>query len=271
MSGLDLRALRLLRAVAPGPLRPRIETLISRHRLLGHSRLRDVRPTTVEGWEEYAKVHLAFGSGHLGDEWNDAAEIGIDCADGEIVGFLDDTLFGPFLGTVDVLLEIGPGGGRFTEVLLRRCRRLIALDTSPTMLELLRRRFRGTHLEPLRFDGRRIDLPDGSVDAAFSYDVLVHLNHWEIFNLLRELRRVGRPGARLVLHHANTFSELGWRRFLTDLPGQLGRHPYWGTLTLMTPEVMAALAQRAGLALERCVTDVVRRDAISLLSVPDGD
>ncbi|HEX4705353.1 MAG TPA: hypothetical protein VH352_24715 [Pseudonocardiaceae bacterium] len=96
---------------------------------------------------------------------------------------------------------------------------------------------------------------------------LVHLNHWEIFSLLCELRRV----ARIVLHHANTFPDLGWWRFRADLPGQLARQAYWGMLTLMTSDIMAAFAERAGLVLERPVTDVVRCDVISLLAVSDGD
>lgn len=271
MTNAEVRVLQVLRALTPRVLRNRIDALIARHRLLGHSRAGDLRPTTSEGWEEYAKIHRVFGDGNLGDEWNDAREIGIDCADDEILTVLDETVFGPFLGTVDTLLEIGPGGGRFTEILLPRCRELIALDTSQTMLQLLRKRFPGPRVSPLPFDGRRIALPDGRVDAVFSYDVLVHLNHWEIFNILCEVGRVARPGARIVLHHANTFSELGWRRFRADLPNQLGKHPYWGTLTLMTPDIMAAFAERAGLVLRRAVTDVVRRDTISLLTVPDGD
>jgi ubiquinone/menaquinone biosynthesis C-methylase UbiE len=171
---------------------------------------------------------------------------------------------------VGVLLEIGAGGGRFTSLLLPRCQRLIAADTSPAMLELLRRRFGDDgRVERLLLDGRGLTgVPDGSLDAAFSYGVFVHIQHWDIYNYLVELRRTLRPGGRAIIQHANSFSELGWGKFLHDVPQSLGLHKQPNTFTVMTPDLMRELAGRAGLVLDDCVTDVVRRDCISLLRKP---
>jgi ubiquinone/menaquinone biosynthesis C-methylase UbiE len=136
------------------------------------------------------------------------------------------------------------------------------------MLKVLRKRFADQpKLEVTLFDGLGLTgVKDESVDAVFSYDVFIHLQHWDIYNYLCEVRRVLRPGGRAVIHHANTLSDLGWKAFEGDVTYQLNRHKLGGTFTVMTPELIAAFADKAGLRYERAVTDVVRRDCISLLS-----
>lgn len=179
-------------------------------------------------------------------------------------------VFGPFLGACDVILEIGPGAGRFTEVLLPRCNRLLAVDTSKTMLELLRERFPDDQrIEYHHSRGRGFEgVPNASVDAAFSYGVFVHLQHWDIFNYLLELSRVLRPGGKGVIQHSNTLSELGWAVFRKEVPQQLNRHKLPYTFIVNTPELMRELVTRAGLECVETLTEVVRRDCITLLRKP---
>jgi SAM-dependent methyltransferase len=126
----------------------------------------------------------------------------MDAAADEIVPVLDRELFAPFLGTCDTIVELGPGGGRFTAVLLPKCRRLLAAATSPTMLAMLRRRFAGdARLECVPLDGQGLGpIADASADAVFAFDVFVHLPQWDAFNYLREIRCVLRPGGKAVLH-----------------------------------------------------------------------
>lgn len=230
----------------------------------------EAKPSTfAEGWEVYAQRRRT--ERRLGNEWNDPETIGVDVASAEeILPYLDRAVFQPFLGTCDVLLEIGPGGGRFTEILLPKCRRLIAVETSQTMLELLRERFgddgrieyqhtRGLGLE---------DVPDGSVDAAFSYGVFVHLQHWDIYNYLAELNRVLRPGGKAIIQHSNTLSELGWALFRKEVPRQLNKHKLPFTFTVNTPELMREFVARAGLECVDSLTEVARRDCITLIRKP---
>jgi ubiquinone/menaquinone biosynthesis C-methylase UbiE len=189
----------------------------------------------------------------------------------DVVPYLDRRIFEPFLGRCDVMVEIGAGGGRFTEVLLPRCRKLIAVDTSPTMLELLEERFpNDPRLECLLVDGSGLpEIEAGSVDAAFSYGVFVHLQHWDIFNYLAELERVLKPGGRALIQHSNTLSELGWAKFTRELADQLNKHKLPYTFTVNSPGLMAAFIERAGLEPVDMVVDVVRRDCIALLRKPN--
>ncbi len=223
--------------------------------------------TVQEGWEGYARARKPGPDVHLGDEWSNPAEMGVDCEASEVVDFIDRRVIAPFLGTVDTALEIGSGGGRFTEVLLPKARRVIASEVAPSMLPHLRARFHSdAHVEYLLLDGRGLrSLPDRSVDAVLSYGVFVHLQHWDIFNYLVEIERVLVPEGKAVIQHANTFSTLGWQLFLEEVRGQVGHHKYPGSFTVMTPELFADFCTRAGLDVVDIVTDVVERDAISLI------
>lgn len=218
----------------------------------------------IDGWDRYAQAWIDYKCDKnpkgkfLGDEWNEPEVIGIDVPADQIVSHLDEKVFKHFLGSSEVILEIGAGGGRFTDILLPKCDKLIATDTSQTMLSLLRERFASSpKIELVLLDGTGLtSIPDNSIDAAFSYDVFVHLIQQDVYNYLSELNRVLKPGGRAIIHHGNTFSELGWKKFFrVD-----------GTFTLMTPSIFTEFTHRAGLVLEDCLTDIVRRDCISLIS-----
>jgi ubiquinone/menaquinone biosynthesis C-methylase UbiE len=113
-----------------------------------------------------------------------------------------------FMPASSVILEVGPGGGRWTEYLLLRARRLILVDVAERCLELCRERFDNdprlsyVHAEadPVAFIPPS-SVSDGSVDAIWSYDAFVHINPTDTTQYLREFRRVLRPGGIAVIHH----------------------------------------------------------------------
>jgi ubiquinone/menaquinone biosynthesis C-methylase UbiE len=226
--------------------------------------------TVSEGWETYAERRKDESG--VGDVWSRPRRLGVDVDRPEdVVPYLDKEVFAPYLGSCDVMLEIGCGGGRLTEILLPKCKRLIAVDTSQSMLDIVQRRF-GDHegLQCYLADGRGLgEVPDVSVDAAFSYDVFVHLQHWDIYNYMLELQRILKPGGKAIIHHSNTFSELGWRSFEFQVPRQLNRHKTYNSLILNTPEVMRELVTRAGLEVVDQITEVIKRDCITLIRKPD--
>lgn len=110
----------------------------------------------------------------------------------------------PFLPTGDVL-EIAPGHGRFTQYLKAWCRSLIGVDLAANCVEACRKRFAGD--DRLSFhanDGRSLPMvADRSIDFAFSFDSLVHVEIETFEGYLQELARVLRPDAVGFLHHSN--------------------------------------------------------------------
>jgi ubiquinone/menaquinone biosynthesis C-methylase UbiE len=138
------------------------------------------------------------------------------------------------------VLEIGPGGGRWSEVLAARASRLVLADVSERPLELCRERFEGDrHIEYVLCTGS--DLPgveDGSIGAVWSFDVFVHVAPVDQAAYLGEIARVLAPGGTAVVHHADG-------RNRGRLPSRSGwRSP-------MSRRLFAALAVEHGLRVER--------------------
>lgn len=258
---------RLARALLP--------TAAKRQILLKYGSIRP--PTVAAGWDRYAR-NSRFGvaggeSGgqHLGDQWTTPEVLGVDSVRAEeFLDYLDRSMIAPFFGEGGRVLEIGAGGGRMTQLLVRRCERVIAADTGRTMIRLLQRRFGDNpKVEYMRLDGRGLSqVADASLDKVFSYDVFVHLQPWDIFNYLTEIRRTLKPGGRVIIHHAHTLSPLGWQKFLSDVPINVGRHKTFDSFSVMTQELMRALAEGAGLQVVEQREDIVPRDAVVFLRKP---
>ncbi len=127
----------------------------------------------------------------------------------------------PYVPEHSSILEIGPGGGRWTDVLRQRAERLVVLDVAERPLQLCRERFRhASNIEFLLGDGRSIGVPDQSIDGIWSYDVFVHINPADARSYIREFSRILRPGAHAVVHHPGQAGpsqrDRAWRSDLTD-------------------------------------------------------
>jgi SAM-dependent methyltransferase len=99
----------------------------------------------------------------------------------------------------DDVLEIGPGPGLTTDLLLRRVGRLTAVEIDPTLGEPLRERLAGTNVEVLVADATAAGLPADRFSAAACFSVLHHIPTAEDQDRhFSEVHRVLRPGGILV-------------------------------------------------------------------------
>ena len=116
------------------------------------------------------------------------------------------------------VLEIGPGGGRWTEHLLPRASTLTLVDVTPACITACRSRFGD---DPrIRYhvnDGRDLSfIPAGTIDRVWSYDVFVHIQASDIEGYVRQLATLMAPGGVAVIHHASKAAEPGaWRSDMT--------------------------------------------------------
>jgi SAM-dependent methyltransferase len=123
---------------------------------------------------------------------------------------------GPFLDEMATVLEIAPGHGRWTQFLLPRCKRLIAVDLNENCIEHCRRRFNSPRLEAHVNDGRSLEMvTDGSVDFVFSFDSLVHVEADVLDAYVQQIARKLRPDGFAFIHHSNLRSYLGALRLST--------------------------------------------------------
>ena len=92
-----------------------------------------------------------------------------------------------------VVADVGCGTGRLLPLLARRAQTLLALDAS---LPMLRAAARQAPARLVQADAFALPLADGALDALVSVRLLFHFP--DPAPLLRELRRVTRPGGTLV-------------------------------------------------------------------------
>ena len=140
----------------------------------------------------------------LGEEWTEGARLrkGLDPAKWKSA--LVNEMLRKWIPEGTTVLEIGPGGGRWSAFLQPLARRLVLADISEKCLSLCRERFRGNeNVEYHSIDADGLEfLESGSIDRIWSYDVFVHINPTDIDAYLGEFRRVLRPGGVGVIHHS---------------------------------------------------------------------
>ncbi len=135
-------------------------------------------------------------------------------------------------------LEVGCGTGTYTELLLRWCDRVVAVDLDPGFVAATGRRFAGeARLSVIEGDARR--LPDlGPFDTILMLDVLEHIE--DDVAMLAGLRARLQTAGRLVLKVPAMPALYG------ALDAAIGHHRRY------TRASLAAAAARAELTLTQC-------------------
>ena len=103
------------------------------------------------------------------------------------------------------ILEIACGYGRWTQYLKDLCERLILVDLSKECIDACRERFASAqHLEYHVNNGTSLSMiADSSVDFAFTFDSLVHVEPAVLSAYFAEFRRVLSPNGVAFIHHSN--------------------------------------------------------------------
>lgn len=158
------------------------------------------------------------------------------------------------------ILDIGCGRGELVCEAARRGAVAVGIDYAPAAIELSRERLasldealRG-RAEFLLSDAKGLYFADGSFDAVFLVDVYEHLHPYEIDHTLAEVRRVLRPGGRLVVHTGpNTwFYRVGYP-FVREAARRLLRREFPDSLRGQYDDVMHVNEQNP-LSLHRGLT-----------------
>jgi SAM-dependent methyltransferase len=102
----------------------------------------------------------------------------------------------PYIGTQAVVLEFGPGSGRYTRHIISRCRKMLLVDYSAVVCEWLTKYLKGKG----EFSVHKIDRPvlhdigESVADMGFANGVFEHIDVDETYEFLKEFYRVLRPG-----------------------------------------------------------------------------
>jgi len=243
----------------------------------------------VSGFEKYAKEwspdKIAVVAGHrvqyLGDEWTgEAVRAGVTTygLSPEVVSHFDDYikkhLLDPYLPSCAAEgLEIGPGGGRLTELLIPRTRVLHLADISEAMLRHLRQRFAGVNnLHYYRTDGMTLPaLPPESLDYVIAFDVFVHFEPRLFYWYLRQIGDVLKPGGTCIIHYSNVLTPIGWHQFGIDLESNVQHRADFGAFGVMCPQLMSRFVEALQLEVISSDIGLIPRDAIAVFRKPMKD
>lgn len=240
----------------------------------------------ARGWDDYAKtwepskfpVLPGHPVEHLGDEWT-----GEDSSAGGTTYGLDEDSVAHFsrLLKEQVLdpylppraregLEIGPGGGRFTALLLPRTGVLHAADPSDAMLKRLKARFAGVDsLRTYQTDGMTLPpLRPSNLDYVVSFDVFVHFEPRLVYWYLRQIKSLLKPGGVGLIHYASVLSPIGWRQFEADLERNVRQRTAFQTFGVMCPQLMEKFLKVLDLQIISSDVGFIPRDAIAVFKQP---
>lgn len=139
----------------------------------------------------------------------------------------------PLLPQRPVIVEIGPGGGRWSSELVRMADRLTLVDVTEAAVEICRQRFRdAANVEVVQTDGASLPgVPSATVDVVWSMEAFVHMAPVDVVAYIGEIARVLKPNGFALIHHAARWHRPGWR-------------------APMTRELFARLAQNRGLIVQ---------------------
>ena len=108
-----------------------------------------------------------------------------------------------YLKPESIILEIGPGAGRWTEYLQKNAKHLILVDIAPKCIEMCKERFAGhSNIEYHVLEDNIDFLHENSIDFVWSYDVFVHVNPSDIDRYVENIRRILKLGGTAVIHHS---------------------------------------------------------------------
>lgn len=141
------------------------------------------------------KRELSYG-GIYGLEWGDPEVV-------EPLRFVRERYLLPYVNDQHCGVEIGPGGGRWTQYMLG-FKKLYVVDYYPQLLEELQRHFKSPNMTFIKNNGT--DFPgiaERSVDYLFSFGTFVHLDTKLIADYLRNMKRILKAGANVVIHYSD--------------------------------------------------------------------
>jgi SAM-dependent methyltransferase len=148
-------------------------------------------------WRLRAAAKTLFGPSPIyGMEWGDPEAW-------PPLRYMRDHFLKPYVDPGATIVEIGPGGGRWTRYVLS-ARRIYAVDYHQELLDELRRSCDRPNITFVKNGGDDFPgVPDGAADFIFSFGCFVHVEVDVIERYLANMRRLLKPESNVVLHYAD--------------------------------------------------------------------
>jgi SAM-dependent methyltransferase len=225
----------------------------------------------ANGWDQYAKnwsnTVWRRPVRYIGDEWtvNECYGLSPDIVD--FPKYITNQLLDPYLPKMaEEGMEIGPGGGRLTALLIERTKRLHVVDSSENMLKVLKTRFATNHnLIYHHGDGATLPpLPINSLDYVIAFDVFVHFEPRLILWYLKQIVPLLKTGGVGIIHYANALTEGGWKEITKFLHRNYAGRTGSSVFGVMCPQLMERILQTLSVQTIEVDAKVIPRDSIAV-------
>mgnify|MGYP006276694077 CR=1 FL=1 len=109
----------------------------------------------------------------------------------------------PYVTPQKTIVEIGPGGGRWTRYMLH-ARTIYAVDYHQELLDELKMHLDSRNIVFIKNNGTDFpNIPNESVDFLFSFGVFVHLDIDLIKPYLQNIKTLLKPGSNVVIQYSD--------------------------------------------------------------------
>ncbi len=150
-----------------------------------------------------------------------------------------------YLEPNQVIAELGPGDGYFTDRFIADCRKAYLVDYSELLcFQLLPDKY-GNHPNVTIIhstDCRMPEIAAGEVDLLFSLAAFVHIDIETIYGYLLEAHRIVRPQGKVVIQYASMVGEEAFNWFAKQCPRDYSSH----ALRCQHPDTLASISERVG-------------------------
>jgi SAM-dependent methyltransferase len=152
----------------------------------------------------------------------------------------------PLFTPSSVVLELGPGTGRYTRHFMPHCKEMVLVDYSKLVCGWLEEyflgkgKFRVVHAHDYSLDA----IADNSIDVIIANGVFEHIYLEGFYQYFLTFARVLKPGARGCFNFNNILSDGGFRHFREKLPKGMDQR---GIFRFYHPGTIEKLCREAGL------------------------
>ena len=195
--------MRSYKAIMLG-LESKITDIERKRMIIGQSTISFERNTRADN----LRMWTAHDWSRFGEEWTEDAREFRGIAPTHWKQALIAKVLMPQLRNGMTILEIGPGGGRWTEVLLPFASKLLLADITERCLEICRKRFLNrNNIEYYLVDDSPwlMEIGDDVVDLVWSYDTFVHINPLDTQAYVEEIGRVLNSTGCAIIHHPGEY------------------------------------------------------------------
>lgn len=141
-------------------------------------------------------IKVLFANDVYGLEWGDPEVI-------PPLTYVRDHFLTPYLSPTTTVVEIGPGGGRWTRYMLK-ARQVYAVEYHQEILSALKTNLQAPNITYVKNNGDDFpNIQDGSIDFLFSFGTFVHLDIDIIDCYLRNMKPLLKHKSNIVIQYSD--------------------------------------------------------------------